>query len=54
MYIPTDPKLTKAPDSLRRELKEVLSKIWENQYFLDRKDLEKLEYFGKKGFNLKV
>lgn len=54
MYISTDPKSAKAPDSLRRELKEVLSKIWENQYFLDRKDLEKLEYFGKKGLNLEV
>jgi len=54
MHIPTDPELRKAPDSIRRELEEVLSKIWENQYFLDRKDLEKLEYFSKKGLNLEV
>lgn len=54
MKIKTDPKRPKAPESTRRELKKLLLEIWNNQYFLDNEDLEKLEYFSKKGLNIKV
>ena len=51
MYVNTniDKKEPEASDSFEKELRIILGKVYDNQFFLNEKDLKVLRYLSNKG-----